>query len=366
MQNKKVVIVGAAGFVGIELVSQLQNIEGYDLYAYTRDNGNFLLQGKNIKNLTDKEISENGPFDIVVNLAYPTVSMAYEFPAVNQKILGTLKKLVSANTRLIHVSTQAVFGFSMDRPVVADFIANRRDQAYIEAKLSMENFIKRDFPNHNVSIVRLGNVWGPGAGTWTGSVANRLTFGQFVAVENIDGYANITDVKNVVSYLIHLIKTDKLSGFNMFHLSEFSNKKWSEIIRLMAEALNVEPVYSTVKPVDTASAVQDFKKVVKKPAIGELYRGLIRERFTGSYLRSLIRFMGVGRYQKAKKIETRTLPAIHTLGMEDGVYLNVVSSPVEFKSVVMSDWTPQLNFEQSWQLVKDWMTEVGYLTGTEA
>jgi nucleoside-diphosphate-sugar epimerase len=360
MLDKKIIIVGAAGYVGIELVNQLQDVEGYELFAFTRDNGSFLLEGKKIKRLKEEQIANAAPFDIVVNLAYPTVSQPVLFPEANANILNTLTKLVTANTRIIHVSTQAVFGFGMDKPVAADFIKDRRDFPYIEAKISMENKIKKAFPLNDLFIIRLGNVWGPGSGTWTAAVADKLLFGQYVAIEGKDGYANITDVKNVASYISHLIKKSNLTGTHIYHLSEFSDIKWSRIIDLMAKELNVEPVYASVSTNYPLNLKDDLTKVLKFPSVGHLYRELVWGRISGSYLRGLVRFLGTAKFQKIKKTEKRNLPQTQELSKTELTHLDVVSADKQFKSVLTDDWVPVLNFEQSWGLVKSWMKNVGY------
>lgn len=360
MSKKKVIIIGAAGFVGIELVSQLQN-ENYELYAFTRDNGSFLLEGMKITHVKSDNISTYAPFDVVVNLAYPTTSKLHTFPQVNQSILNTLKQVVSSKTKIIHVSTQALFGFGMDHEVINDFLKNRRDFAYIEAKLQMENLINSTFSNNTLSIVRLGNVWGPGSGTWTGALAEKLVFGKFIALKNVDGFSNITDVKNVASYIIHLIKSEKLNKRNIFHLSEFSNIKWSKLIDFMSKELGVKPIYSDVKPSYSVTLWNDLSPVLKLPSIGDTYRELIWGRFSGSLLRSLLRFLGSERFQKIKKTEVKYIPVTQVLDRSDLVYLNVVASTVEFKSILLDDWNPPIDIEKSLELVREWMKDVGYI-----
>ncbi|WP_259067297.1 NAD-dependent epimerase/dehydratase family protein [Mucilaginibacter sp. X4EP1] len=361
MSNKKVVIIGAAGYVGMELVTQLQPLSGqYDLYAFTRDNGSFLLEGKKITHLTASDVAAHAPFDVIVNLAYPTTAKPTSFPEVNKGILKTIRSLAGSGSKIIHVSTQAVFGFGMDKEVTAGFLKNRRDFPYIEAKLSMENSIKNEFPENDLLIIRLGNVWGPGSGTWTGALANKLLFGQYVATEGKDGYSNITDVKNVASYIIHLIQKDNLKGKHIYHLAEFSDVRWSRIIKLMATELNVEPVYARVSTNYPLTLKDDVTKVLKFPSVGNVYRELVWGRISGSYLRSLIRFLGASKFQKIKKTETRPLPETQVLSKGELTHLDVLSSDKQFKSILEEDWKPAVDFEQSWQIVKNWMKDVGY------
>lgn len=360
MPLKKIAIVGAAGFVGTELVTQLQNNKNYELYAVTRDNGNFLLGEKNIKLIKQAEIDGNKPFDVVINLAYPTVQTTALFPDINKNILRTLQKLCDVNTKLIHVSTQAVFGFGMEQPVVNKIIPMRRDYPYIEAKLSMEHMVKKHFPN-NTSIVRLGNVWGEGSAVWTASIAERLLFGKYVGVEGKDGFANITDVKNVASYLSYLAAKEGDKGFNIYHLAEFSNLKWSDIINKFAVAMNIQPILSDREPTPPKSFKSELVGLTKM-AIGDTWARMNSLRLSNSYVQSATRLYGVEKVRVLKQKRDRPLPKLAVLDNEDNTFLTVLTSKVEFKTVVDKGWTPALTFEKSWDMVQTWLGQVGYTT----
>jgi hypothetical protein len=55
------------------------------------------------------------------------------------------------------------------------------------------------------------------------------------------------------------------------------------------------------------------------------------------------------------------LPATASLDSGDVTFLTVITAEKEFKSVVLANWQPQFSFEQSWQNVRKWMSDVGYL-----
>jgi nucleoside-diphosphate-sugar epimerase len=361
MKNKNVAIIGAAGFVGIELVKQLEDQNNLKLFAITRENGSFILDGRNIELLNPKDISDKDKFDVVVNLAYPTSGSPHLYPTINNSILDTIKRLCNKDTRIIHVSTQAVFGFGMDKDVQNSFLKNRKDYPYIEAKLAMENLVNSTFPANELTIVRLGNVWGAASGSWTGSIADKLLFGQYIGVENIDGFANITDVKNAASYLAFLVNLDNLSGRNIYHIAEFSEYKWSYIVDLIAKELNVAPVYSDINPNYSLSLKQDISGTLKMPKVGDTYRELVWGRYSGSYLRSFIRFLGPEKFSRIKKTETRNLPKTSKLSKAEETFLTVVTSQVQFKSELHKDWKPLVDFNESWRLIKEWFKIAGYI-----
>jgi nucleoside-diphosphate-sugar epimerase len=360
METKKIAILGAAGFVGMELITQLEREPLVDIYAITRDNGDFLLGDRKVQILKESTIDKSVNFDVVVNLAYPTTNIQHSFPKANRAILATLKKIVQPKTKLIHISTQAVFGFGMDKKIELDLLSDRRDYAYIEAKLEMENLINRTFPANDIAIVRLGNVWGAGSGSWTGALIDRLLFGQVVAVEGVDGYSNITDVKNAAAYIIFLLKSAFVKGLKFHHLAEFSHIKWSRLIDTMARQLNVRPVLSDIIPAYPTSIKSDILTKISFPKVGNIYRKLVWGRKTGSYLRSLVRFLGTNKFSTIKKTETKVLPKTSQLSDADSIYLTIVSTDVEFKNQIFPDFVPLVNFEESWENIKNWMIFAGF------
>lgn len=364
MQNNiyksKVAIVGAAGFVGIELVNQIQFLEEFEVFAITRDNGSFLLEGKKVQIISINDATKYGPFDFVINLAYPTSLEPHFYPEVNLQILDSVKRLVSLNTKLIQVSTQAVFGYEMDKPISSSFVKMHRDFAYIESKIEMENLFLKSFSNNDITIVRLGNVWGAGSGGWTAAILNRLLFGKYVGVEGLNGYANMTDVINVADYLIFLLK-NMPSGKSISHLAEFSNMKWNDIVFLMANELKVKPIMSDKLPEIGNSLIFELKKTISFPSYGDIYRKLMAHRIGGSYLRQLVRILGRGKFSKLKKGEIRILPANASLDSDDTTFLTVITAKEQFNSDTISGWTPKILFEKSWDNIKTWMYEVGYL-----
>ncbi|RZJ82482.1 MAG: NAD(P)-dependent oxidoreductase [Flavobacterium sp.] len=367
MSEKKIniAIIGAAGFVGMELVKKMHLNEKYRLYAVTRgNNGSFILEGKNIEILSDESEFKRVKFDVIINLAYPTAGLPHYYPNANKKILDTIKLLTSSGTKIIHVSSLAVFGFGLDIDIKCEAIPNRRDYPYAEAKLQMENLIKDNFPKNEVSIVRLGNVWGVGSATWTSAMCDKLLYGQFVGVEGKDGFSNATDVKNVVSYLDFLSTRKADKKFNVYHLAEFSSIKWSEIIRRISLRLKVEPVYSDVEPSYKLYLKNDLSTLFKVPTVRQKYSELYLERYMGSYVRStvrsLVKILKIDA-DKAKGVAAKPLPKTANLTGEENTFLTVVTAQQEFKLNVANGWSPAVSFEDSWEDVARWMVEVGYL-----
>ncbi|CAN1556561.1 WcaG Nucleoside-diphosphate-sugar epimerases [Spirosomataceae bacterium] len=358
--KKKIGIIGAAGFVGVELIKQLQAQNEFDIVAIARSNGNFILGKYDLQLVNPKDLTDNIKVDIVINLAYP--SHFYLYPAQNREIIDQIEKISDENSLIIHVSTQAVFGFELDSKIQTTKLKLTRDVPYVESKAMMEKMICDKLNKNKVHIVRLGNVWGPGSGTWTSELINRILFAQPVKVKGVDGYSNVTDVQNVASYLIHLLKSKYLTKeVEYHHLSEFCNVKWSEWIAVLEEYLNIKSVALNS---NLSGAVSLFSELVVplnslKPM--PIFKYYIGTRFASSYVRSLVRFIGYENYIKYKNKKRQPLPSENSLGPLDSLYLNIFSTDKEFQNIVKSDWSPKVNFQESCSNVKIWMKEVGYL-----
>ncbi len=356
---KRVSIVGAAGYVGLELARQLRG-RNLEVIAVARENGKFLLSNSGFTVVAPKDVNSIGKVDVVVNLAYPTSGPQQHYPTRNTELLGQIKTLMGPSSRLIHASTHAVFGYGMDRPISTGPVQLVSDYAYIEAKIELENLLLEEFGSQSLQIVRLGNVWGPGSGAWTVSLVNKILFGEPVSVAGVDGYCNATDVANAASYFSFLIDSDQLRGLHFYHLAEMSAHRWSAWITRIENALGQD----SVQQPNLASFPDSFQKEVRQAISsimpGSLYRNLVWSRTAGSKLRSVTRRLGDSRFEIIKKRSAKTLPSGYSLGTADKLFLTIISCGTQFETSVLPEWRPPVSFEDSWSRVEAWMIAAGY------
>ncbi len=358
---KRIAIVGAAGYVGLELARQLRDFD-FEVNAVARENGVFLLRDAEVRLVAPNDLASLGTVDVVVNLAYPT-GQPQQFPAKNREILGQIDALMGSGSRLIHVSTQAVFGLALDRPITVGPVDQVRDYPYVEAKVELENLITSRFSGHSVQIVRLGNVWGPGSASWTVPLVNKVLFGEPVGVEGIDGFCNATDVANTASYLVHLIGREDIRGIRFHHLAEMSGHRWSEWIERIEGALGQRAVREPAMSLASHSLTDEVRQALSPVMPRALYRNLLGGRSSGSLLRSLARATGEDRFDRMKsglKRSPTVLPAGHSLGAADKMFLSILCSETQFTTCVVKEWQPPLDFEGSWSRVEQWMRTAGY------
>ena len=355
----RVAIIGAAGYVGLELSRQLSDAK-FEVSAVARENGKFLLRDFGFKIVAPQDIASLGKVDVVVNLAYPTSGSPHNYPFRNIEILDQIKAITGPFTRIIHISTQAVFGYALDRPIFTGPAKMVRDFAYIEAKIELENLILRNFASHSVQIVRLGNVWGPGSGAWTVPLINKVLFGEPVGVDGVDGYCNFTDVANTASYLAFLVATDDLHGHQFHHLAEMSAYRWSTWIDKIETALQQKSVRQPNLSPDPVSLKQEVRNAFSPVLPGPLYRNLIWDRRSGSVLRSLLRRVGDQRFQSIKNRSPKTFVSGYKLGPAEKTFLHIMSCQTQFATSVLEQWQPPVSVEESWSRVEHWMSDAGY------
>lgn len=356
---KRVAIIGAAGYVGLELARLLHNVN-FEVIGVTRENGKFLLRDSGLNIVAPQDIRSVGTVDVVVNLAYPSSGPPQHYPTKNREILDQINTIMAPASRLIHVSTQAVFGYGLDRPMITGPVKMVPDYAYIEAKVELENLLIRQFPSHSIQIVRLGNVWGPGSGAWTVPLVNKVLFGEPVGVEGVDGYCNATDVANTASYLSFLIYADELRGHHFYHLAEMSAYHWSSWIERIETALGQESVRLPNLPIDPPNLKSEIREALSPVMPGPLYRNLVWGRVSGSRLRGLLRGLGDQRFEKIKKHSAKTLTPGYTLAPAEKTFLHIMGCQKQFETSVLGQWHPPVDFEQSWSRVESWMSTAGY------
>lgn len=354
----RVAVIGGAGYVGLIVCNELVR-RGHEVTAVTRANGRFLLDRTGARVIAPSDAGTAGAMDVVVNLAYPNRGPAFEYPTRNQEILGMVRQLAGRTGRVIHTSTQAVFGFDLEEPVTASPIRKRRDFAYIEAKIELENLLVDAFGRARIDIVRLGNVWGPASPTWTAALADKLAFGDPVGVLGADGYCNATEVANVADYLAFVAEDEEGHGVRFHHLAELGALRWSWWLDRLSTRLGVTAAFVSDRPEYPRSFSQELRATWRKHSPFAIAREWMYGRMTGSVYRSLVRAMPRATHPFLKS--TGKGGASRPLAEQgDPIFLILMSGGVRFQSVVDPRWTPPIDAETSWLRVMAWMDQAGY------
>jgi len=361
--RKTLAIVGAAGFVGQVLLDEFAAL---GIRATAIGRGSSLLAVNTAQHdLLDRATLASAPrtFDVVINLAYPNSGPPFSYPEQNQQIFNTVSSLLGSESVLIHVSTLAMFGMALDKPVVVGPVKPQRDHAYVETKQEAEIYFQKLARQKGFSweIVRLGNVWGRASGAWVLPLVQKLILGSPVGVEGHDGYSNTTDVKNAASYLVHLAQKalGGTAGTGTFHhVAEFSHVRWSEWVAPLAKQLEVKPVLASPSQIQTTSGLRSEIRIALAPVMPRtLYQHFASDRIAGSITRTILRNLPGSTFKKLKGRELKYATK-NELGAQEQMFLQLTSAAQQFKPSVSSDWTPPLNQDQSIARILDWLADI--------
>lgn len=352
-----VAVVGAAGFVGRQLLWTMQEA-GVPVTAVIRGAPELSVAGSFHQVLHESAVTDATRFDLVINLAYPNSGPAFTYNEQNSRIFAAVDRLLKPGGRLIHVSTQAVFGLALDRPVTLGAVRKSRDVAYVEAKIDAEHHFAalQKARNLSLDIVRLGNVWGHASGAWALPLVQRLLTGRAMGVAGTSGLSNTTDVANAASYLSYLTLNGMTSpGMRFHHLAEFSGVPWEYWVKPLAKELGVTAVYAHPEQMlMPGSGVHEVSEALAGIKPRTLYRRLAGERVAGSWARSVLVRLPAPLFAKLRGRELTPAKAM-PIGREEQTFLKIMSARQEFKPRIMDGWTPPLNKEESLRRVVAWL-----------
>ena len=278
MSPPTVVLFGATSYLGQYVLDDLV-ARGYRVVAVTRNPAvsEILLHPwkDRITVIAPDQLGATGEAETVLNLAYIKVEKPHRLFRQNallmQRVHDAAVRLGAA--RLVHVSTQAVFGYEFDEPPRPVRAVRRAGDSYVETKVHAELLLEelQSRAPYRLDIVRLGNIVGEGSPAWTANLAQRLLDGRPVGVAGRDGYSNAAFSPNIASYLGHLVNAPVSSGQEMgryHHFADLSVLRWSAFIARFAEAVGVAPVL--------AASVAAPPRVSLRPAIAGTIRTLYR------------------------------------------------------------------------------------------
>lgn len=273
MKGKKVLITGAAGFLGSHLCDRFVNL---DFEVIAMDN---LITGdlKNIEHLfklpnfefvkhdVTKFIQIEGPIDYILHFASPASPIDYlKIPIQTLKVgaLGTHNCLGLAkdkHARILVASTSEVYGDPLVHPQTEAYWGNVNPVGprgvYDEAKRFMESITMAYHTFHQVEtrIVRIFNTYGPRMRLNDGRALPAF-IGQALRGEDLTVFGDGSQtrsfcyVDDLVEGIYRLLMSDYAMPVNIGNPDEISLKEFAEeVLRLTGSSVKI--VYKEL-PVD--------------------------------------------------------------------------------------------------------------------
>ena len=251
----KIVITGAKGQLGTELINQLRNMEGMDIIPTDRDELNIIDI-----NSVNEFLLNNKP-DVVINCAAHTavdlcetdVENAYKINEVGTRNLAIVCEKIGA--KLVQVSTDYVFDGNGTRPYREDD-TTCPNSIYGTSKLMGENFV-REFCSRYF-VVRTAWLYGEG----NNFVRTMLKLSETNSELNVvnDQFGSPTSTVDLAKAIIDLMTTEH---YGVYHGTCEGQCSWYDFAKKIFEIKNID---IKVNPVTS----EEFKRPAPRPAYSVL------------------------------------------------------------------------------------------------
>ena len=251
----KIVITGAKGQLGTELINQLKELEGVNIIPTDRDE-------LNIIDINDvNEFLLNNTPDVVINCAAHTavdlcetdVENAYKINAIGPRNLAIVCEKIEA--KLVQVSTDYVFDGNGSTPYREDNITCP-NSVYGRSKLMGENFVKEFCSKY--FVVRTAWLYGEG----NNFVRTMLKLAETNKELNVvnDQFGSPTSTVDLAKAIIDLIATEH---YGVYHGTCEGQCSWYDFAKKIFEIKNID---IKVNPVTS----EEFKRPAPRPAYSVL------------------------------------------------------------------------------------------------
>lgn len=221
-----VLVTGASGFVGRHVVQKLRN-RGFHVKALVRriptpelDPDVELVIGDLSRPETYTAALEG--VSSVVHTAL-TDNLADEPHATSTLVRHSA---LAGVLKFIHLSSIAVYGNPKSGIITEETAPLPSPDAYSRTKLAIEEALQQLSASLDIVALRLGCVYGPGGGWWTGGLLDQMQHGKLILVNQGTGIANLIHVFDVGS-IVSLVLERSGPRFDVFNVTDGMPTEWS-------------------------------------------------------------------------------------------------------------------------------------------
>lgn len=272
-------VTGATGLIGRSLVDRL-TAEGERVRALVLpyEDASGLERTEVVRgDITDagrmKELARGA--SCVYHLAAIVGDWGNEADFVAVNVGGTRNLLDAAAAagceRFLMVSSIVVYGSQMHSAVCDEENTPRELGVgpYSRTKRASEDLALdyHAFGRVPVTVVRPGNVWGPGSGLWVDEVASFLRSKRNLLVDRGEGDAILAYVDNVVEVMLLAARSPIASG-RIYNANDGSGVTWRRYFQDLSAILGVEAPERSLPPrvaLAIAAAMERAGKAVGRP-----------------------------------------------------------------------------------------------------
>ncbi|MGB3542601.1 NAD-dependent epimerase/dehydratase family protein [Rubrivirga sp.] len=225
----RAVVTGSSGFLGSEIANALHargaDVVGLDLAAPTSR----FEDGRGPYETQRADLSCRGEWvhvlegaDLVVHAAARVgeAGTKRQFLAQNADATRLVLEAAADAGRLVHLSSIVVHGTSFPDPCPEDHPVQPTGNPYTDTKITAEHSVLEAAAagRARASVVRLGDVYGPGSRQWTVRAVEMLKAGTFALVDGDRGVLSPVFVQDVVASVLEVADHPDALG-ETFHVT---------------------------------------------------------------------------------------------------------------------------------------------------
>ena len=240
---KPFIILGGAGYVGIQLVNALLEQGCEKIIVVSRNTAKRILfrddRVQVVKSIYDVKTKA-----VVVNLAFANTS---DYATIKISTLSLVNSIKEYHARvgahfIVHISTIVL---SEGR---IGFGSVSKQDAYTYSKSLQENLFVSSFKSSELAIVRSGNILSENS-PWLLKLASKLINEEPLKFEGAMAPSNATSLEFLVRTILDLGIREENGRFNC---SELSQHNWDTFVDFLADKLSI-------------SNIQEFDEAITKP-----------------------------------------------------------------------------------------------------
>lgn len=217
MAKKKILITGAAGFIGKHLVGKALK-EGYSVRAFDFPEKVAQLKSEFPKiegrtgDLLDGKVQNElcAKVDVVVHTAaiVKETGKWQEFKKMNIELPVNLAHWADHNKvkTFVHLSSIAVYGFHPADGVSEDGPLSGDGNFYCQSKIECEEQLLKQKTKAKIIIIRPGDVYGPGSVPWVIRPLGMMKKGLFSHIGREDYALNLINIHDLVDAIFLAIQ----------------------------------------------------------------------------------------------------------------------------------------------------------------
>jgi nucleoside-diphosphate-sugar epimerase/predicted dehydrogenase len=244
--GSKVLVTGATGFIGGRLVERLVKDHGTEIRCTIRNIGRAARLARFPTELVQIDLGNAAAVDRVIKGVDYVFHCAHDTHAPAQNLDG-LRNIINSCiahsvSRLIYVSTSAVYEPLPDGPLTEQTRDGDRSNPYVDTKLAMEAMIFDAGRSGKLmaTIVQPAIVYGPFCQVWTNTPAEMLMVGDVILPDHGEGLCNAVYIDDLIDSLILAAQSDAAAG-ERFIVAGPRPITWATFFTEIARATGASP-----------------------------------------------------------------------------------------------------------------------------